>query len=364
MSKTTSFSKNLIIRENVPLAPFTTMQIGGPAKHFTSVRTEREALQAIRLARKNSWRVFVLGGGSNVVISDDGFPGLVIHNKISGFQSRQTRNKIRVRVGAGEIWDSFVKRAVKTGWSGIENLSGVPGTVGATPVQNVGCYGQSVENVITKVKAIEISSGKIKTFSRQECAFGYRDSVFRSSRSGQYFITAVEFELGLMTQAMIASYPDIEQYFRGKKPPTLQKMRRAILKIRARKGMLIASRHGNYKSVGSFFKNPLVTSASFKRIKAAAESLEKKDSSNWFWKQKDGTFKIAAARLIELAGFPKGYRKGKVGISPKHSLAIINLGKARGQDVINFAEKIKSAVWKKFRARLEYEAQIIKEETF
>lgn len=350
----------IIVQENVPLAPFTTMGVGGPARYFVSVTTAEDALRAVRLARENSREVFILGGGSNIVVADDGFPGVVIHNQIRGFANARSGDKMLVRVGAGEIWDDFVKRAIEAGWAGLENLSGVPGSVGAVPVQNVGCYGQSAANFIKLVRAIDIQSGEIKTFTRSDCGFGYRDSIFRSGAQGKYFITEVELELTPGGEAKIVSYPDIERYFDGQQTaPTLLEMRRAILEIRARKGMVIMPGHESYMSVGSFFKNPVISARDFDSVRGLVERFSQENTGRWFWEEEGGAVKLAAARLVELGGFPKGFRDGKVGISPKHALAIINLGGARAHDVITFALEIQSTVREKFNVELELEAQIV-----
>jgi UDP-N-acetylmuramate dehydrogenase len=351
----------LAIRRNVVLAPFTTMRVGGPARYFVEVYNEKDALEAVRLAKENSWPIFILGGGSNIIISDEGFPGLVIHNKIAGFKSVFKGNKVRVRVGAGEIWDDFVRRVVELNWQGAENLSGVPGTVGGAPVQNVGCYGQSVSEIITAVRAIDIPASKIKIFDRESCRFGYRDSIFRSSSYGRFFITEVEFELIPEGSLRVLSYPDLEKYFSQRHAnPSLKEVRQAVLEIRGAKGMVLMPEYDRFLSVGSFFKNPLVKAADFLRISAKIDSR----GTKWFWEQEDGTVKIAAAKLVEESGFSRGYREGEVGISPKHSLAIINFGQATASEIMSFAAKIKSAVQKKFGIELEYEAQFIGREKF
>jgi UDP-N-acetylmuramate dehydrogenase len=363
-------------RENVAMASLTTMGVGGPARYFAEVFTENEAVKAVNFARENSLDIFILGGGSNIIMGDDGFPGLVIRNKIYGLESEKIKNKILARLGAGEVWDEFVKVAVDSDWAGVENMSGVPGSVGAVPVQNVGCYGQSVQNLITAVRAIDVLTGKIKIFSREDCGFGYRDSIFRSSEYGKYFITQVEFELVPGGKSRVLTYPDVEKYFAGCLGiPTLPEMRRAILEIRSAKGMVIMPEYESFRSIGSFFKNPVVPVAKFEQVRSLMERFGKNYPPRWFWElnvnkvsvartrsvlgQKDGLVKLSAARLIEASGFGRGYQEGAVGISPKHSLAIINLGGAKARDIAALAFKIQSAVLEKFGVRLEFEAQMI-----
>lgn len=353
---------SLRIRENVPLAPLTTMHIGGAARYFTEVRTEAEAIEAVRHAAGRGWKVFVLGGGSNIIVSDRGFPGLVIANRIAGFESSFAGGRVLVRVGSGELWDEFVRRAVESAWQGVENLSGVPGTVGSAPVQNIGCYGQRVEDSIVSVRAIGIPDGEIRTFSRDDCKFRYRDSVFRSDAVGRYFITEVTFALIPGGDANISAYPDIERYFEGwKRQPSLQEMRQAVLEIRARKGMLVLPEYERYMSVGSFFKNPVLSAEDFEALKrkAAKAGIRIDYSPVWYWPQEGGSIKVAAARLLECCGFTKGYREGNVGISPKHSLAIINYGSARAEEIAAFAEKIQISVRRTFGVELEPEAQFV-----
>lgn len=352
----------VLFQKNVPLAPFTTLKVGGPALYFVEAHTEDEAIRAVRFAGERGLEVFILGCGSNVVVSDSGFRGLVILNKITGFKADVKNNTARVIVGAGETLDDFVRRAAERGWAGIENLSGVPGTVGAAPVQNVGCYGQSVADTIVSVRAITIPNAELKIFNREDCKFRYRDSVFRSEESGRYFITEVLFELFPGKKANVSLYADIEKYFaHWSEAPTLQEVRRALLEIRAGKGMVIMPEYESYMSVGSFFKNPLVTADSFARIRESAESAccGKDDGSRWFWEEGGGMVKLSAARLMELSGFKKGLREGNVGISPKHALAIINYGGARADEIAFFAKKIRSAVMNRFGVELEPEARFV-----
>jgi UDP-N-acetylmuramate dehydrogenase len=350
------------IRENVPLAPFTTMGVGGPARYFTEARTEAEAIGAIGLAKERGWNVFILGGGSNIVVSDEGFAGLVILNTMKGFQCEQKGGRVYVEANGGVEWDSLVRHAVAMRWQGIENLSGIPGTVGAAPIQNIGAYGQSVGDVIVEVRAIDLSNGGIRMFDHDECGFRYRDSMFRSEAAGRYCITRVRFALIENGAADVAAYHDLEEYFRGREgTPTLADVRRAVLEIRARKGMWCAPDYSEWHpSVGSFFKNPVLKKEDFAVVaRRLREYVSDAHDAPWFWAQPDGTVKVSAARLVELGGFPKGYREGSVGISTKHSLAIINCGGARAEEIAKLAQKIQTAVREKFGVELEPEAQFV-----
>ncbi|MEK7212722.1 MAG: UDP-N-acetylmuramate dehydrogenase, partial [Patescibacteria group bacterium] len=263
---------NMNILENVPLAPLTTMGVGGPARYFVEVKSEDEAREALKFASGKDLPVFVLGGGSNIIIADSGLPGLVIKNGITGFEVQNLGDKVRVEVGAGENWDEFVKRTVEMGFAGVENLSGVPGTVGSAPVQNIGCYGQSAEETIREVRAFHIKTGEPRIFSGADCEFSYRDSIFRSKESGRYFITEVVFELIPGGKANVSSYQDVEKYFADwNRTPSLIEMRQALLTIRARKGMVVLLGYETYQSVGSFFKNPVISAEDFVRVRAMVE---------------------------------------------------------------------------------------------
>lgn len=347
------------IRENVPLAPLTTFQVGGPARYLAEVKTEDEARQALDFARKNNLPIFVMGGGSNVLVSDEGFPGLVILNRIGGVKIEQSANKTKVSVGAGEDWDSFVARTVAENLSGLEALSGIPGLVGAAPVQNIGAYGREAGEVIASVSVLDMESGEKKEYGREECAFGYRDSFFKSASPGKYLITAVVFELMPGGAPRVSDYPDVEKYFKGNSQPTLMEVRQAIIEIRARKGMVLLPGYEAYKSAGSFFKNPVVSRTEFEKAKNAveAESGGPGCAGNWFWPQADGRYKLSAACLIERSGFPKGFSRGPVGISPKQPLAVINLGGAKAGDILSLAKDIQASVAAKFGVRLEPEAR-------
>lgn len=343
---------SVIVKENVLLAPLTTIGVGGRARYFVEVKSEDEVREALQFARGNGLPVFILGGGSNIVVSDDGFPGLVVRNDIKGFRGEIVGGKARARVGGGENWDEAVRRTVEAGWAGLENLSGIPGTVGAAPVQNIGAYGASVDRVLTEVRVIDMETLKETVLSRKECEFAYRESVFKR-KPGKFFITEVTFELVPGGEPDAASYPDIQKYFADRAgKPTLSEMRLAIIEIRSRKGMVILPGHEAFRSVGSFFKNPVVERGAIERVNVSCPNP-------WFWEQEDGKVKVSAACLVEQSGFAKGYKEGAVGISPKHPLSLINLGGASAREIAAFAKKIKTVVWDKFGIELEEEAQFV-----
>jgi UDP-N-acetylmuramate dehydrogenase len=342
------------VKKNISLSKLTTLGIGGKAKYFIEVETEKEAIEAIRFARTQRLPTFILGGGSNILISDGGFPGLVIHNKISYIHTSKKRDKVTLKVGSGEIWDDLVTYSVRRNLQGIECLAGIPGTVGAAPVQNIGAYGQEVSDTIKGVRAIDLQTGVISYFTNEQCLFSYRQSLFNTTHKDRYMVLEVEFELRPDTQPII-KYRDLLDLFAGQAAPTLKDVREAVIKKRAEKGMVISKDFESYRSAGSFFKNPIINDDEMNDLK------KKIDDSNgkWYWEMPEGKVKVSAAKLIESAGFEKGYILKSVGISPKHSLSIINLGGAEAKDIIELKEKITEAVKKKFSIDLQMEVQLV-----
>ncbi|MBI3952465.1 MAG: UDP-N-acetylmuramate dehydrogenase [Candidatus Doudnabacteria bacterium] len=334
------------IEKNKELALFTTMRVGGPARFFVSVKNLEEAREALSFAAENKLGVFVLGGGSNILVSDKGFDGLVIKNEILGLSITQEGV---LEGGAGEAWDLAVQKSVEGRFAGIETLSGIPSSLGGAIVQNIGAYGQTVGDVVESVTAIDMRAFEIKTLSAKDCGFGYRTS-FLKQNPGKYLLTSVKFALkpgGLPT----VTYPDIIKFFQSnKQAPTLALVRDAVLSVRARKGHLIMPGFESYNSAGSYFKNPVVEQKKFDKIK---EELQK-CKPPWFWDVGDKV-KVAAAALIESAGFSKGYALGKVGISSRQALTVVNLGGAKASDIRAFTSNIRQAVKEKFGLNLEEE---------
>src|SRR6267142_2730457 len=229
----------MLIQENVPLAPLTTLKVGGPARYFVQAHTIAEVSEAVSLARARNLKLFVLGGGSNLVISDAGWPGLVLKIAIPGIEERTQSNKSLFEVGAGEDWDKFVAHAVSRNCAGIECLSGIPGSVGGTPVQNVGAYGQEVGETICRVLALDVEDMQTREMDAEECGFSYRTSIFNSTHRGRYIILRVAYELTMGGSPSIR-YADLQRYFAGwAQPPSLVQVRDAVRTIRAGKAMLI-----------------------------------------------------------------------------------------------------------------------------
>jgi UDP-N-acetylmuramate dehydrogenase len=331
----------MVITENVPLAPLTTLKVGGPARYFIEALTVAEVSQAVEFARSRSLPLFVLGGGSNLVISDAGWPGLVLKIGITGINHRHGHDEVVFEAGAGEDWDKFVGLVVAHNCAGLECLSGIPGCVGGTPVQNVGAYGQEVANAIESVLALDLRDGQLHELCKEACGFSYRTSVFNTTERGRYIILQVNYTLKHGGDAYIA-YADLKKYFAGwSEKPTLANTRDAVRKIRAGKGMLIVPGDDDCRSAGSFFKNPILSADQFQALtqRAAAKNLQIPS-----YPALDAQKKISAAWLVEHSGFSRGYGHGAVGISRKHALAIVNRGTATAADVLALKEDIQQRV--------------------
>lgn len=340
----------------VSLAAFSTLGIGGVARWFLTVRTAHEAVQAFHWAKERNQNVFVLGGGSNLVIADTGFDGLVLQVGFAGVETRVVHDELHVEAGAGEQWDAVVARTVAAGFGGLECLSGIPGTVGGTPVQNVGAYGQEVAGSIAAVTAIDRGDARAVTLKASECEFGYRQSRFKGRDRDRFMITSVSFLLKRDTPTV--SYADVAKHLEGARvtEPSVADVRRAVLTIRRGKGMVVDLRDTDTRSVGSFFMNPVIGEAAHAELDRQF-SLKGEDTPGF--RLPRGQVKIPAAWLIERAGFPKGYRKGAAGISTKHPLALINRGGATAREIINLAVEIKQRVANAFGIRLRTEPMFV-----
>jgi len=349
-------TKTLAIRENVSLAGFTTFGVGGPAHRFVEVSTQEEAAQALAFASEHVLPFFVLGGGSNVLISDSGFPGLVILNRIKGFSVARDDDSVLVTAGGGEDWQEFADRCAAEGWQGIECLAGIPGTVGASPVQNIGAYGQEVSQSIVQVEALETTTGNAARLGKEQCGFEYRGSIFNSTEAGRYLITGVTFRL-VPGGAPHIAYRELEERLAARIAPTLGDVRDAVLSIREGKGLIIREGFESFKSAGSFFKNPVVTKEEYEQIARIVE--EAGGFANWAWPTESGKVKISAACLIQCAGFLRGHRKGAAGISPRHTLIMVNYGGASAREIIGFAAEVRQRVFERFGVPLVPEVRLI-----
>jgi len=344
------------IRKNIPLADLTTFAVGGPARFLVEISCEKDAVAALAVVREGGLEYTVLGGGSNVLISDDGFPGLVVLNRIKGLSVEEQGGSVLVTVGAGEDWQDFVDLCVAEDWQGVECLAGIPGTVGASPIQNIGAYGQEVSQVIARVRCLETATGKVVTFENEECAFRYRESIFNTREAGNFLLVSVTYIL-VRGGAPLITYRELEERLSAISSPTLTEVRDAVIALRAGKGVLIKTGYESFKCAGSFFKNPIVKGTQFKVI----EALVSADGSanNWSWPLPSGEVKISAACLIQRAGFNRGYRTGKVGISPYHTLILINGDGASAREIVAFAAEVQQRVLDRFGVHLQPEARLI-----
>jgi UDP-N-acetylmuramate dehydrogenase len=337
------------IKQNVPLAPLTTLKVGGMARFFAEVKNEVELTEVVKFAKYQGLKIFVLGSGSNVIVSDNGFNGLVIRINMKGiFPISKTKEKTIFQVNAGENWDKFVEFCVRKNLSGIECLSGIPGTAGATPIQNVGAYGQEVSETIQSVRVFDLGNHEIFEMQNHQCGFAYRTSVFNTAEKNRFIILAVKFALEENGKPKLA-YKDLIDFFNGHEPG-LEEVRRAVIEIRKSKAMVIDREDINSRSCGSFFKNPIVTLQEYDEIVKKAMKLGFQNVPKYDFGP--GQVKIPAAWLVEKAGFYKGYRMGDAGISEKHSLAIVNFGNATAKEIIRLKDTIQSKVKEKFGVEL------------
>jgi len=356
------------LKEHIPLAPFTTFHIGGPARFFVEVRSIEEMKEALAFARANSLPVFVLGGGSNIVISDDGFDGLVIALRVQGI-AKESKNGGRtlVTVGAGVAWDDFVIWSIKCGFKGLECMSGVPGTVGGAVVANLGCYGAQVNDTFIHAEIIDTkdASDSVQVVRKEECDFSYHDSKFGRLR-GRYIIVRAAFALSTDPTAS-PSYRDNRFDMAALaaelgRTPSQKEIRESVLNMREEKGSLIMKGRLSYKSAGSFFHMPFVSSEKYIKVVERARELDAEKEEKlrpWAWKQSDGFYKIAPGFLLEYTEFQKGYTRGTVGISPRHTLSIINVEDARAKDIAQLARDMSDAIEKIFGIKLEREVEYI-----
>jgi UDP-N-acetylmuramate dehydrogenase len=372
----------MTIQENVPLAPLTTLQVGGAARYFCEGRSEDEIREAVQFANEHALPLFILGGGSNLLIADSGWPGLVLKIAVGGIKTLpdSSGHAIVFEVGAGVVWDDLVAHAVSENCAGIECLSGIPGSVGGTPVQNVGAYGQEVSETIESVRALELrheggsdtSKNRVVVLTNADCGFRYRSSIFnremnseKRAEHGRYIILQVSYRLH-PNGAPTLKYVDLQRYFaernlagspdesqrdlaRARAFPSLLQTREAILEVRRRKGMLIVPGDEDCRSAGSFFKNPVLSERQFQDLAARASSSGLAVPN---YPALDTRHKVSAAWLVEHSGFTKGMRMGSAGISSKHALALINPGYARAADILELKDAIQSRVEKDWGVQL------------
>ncbi len=354
------------LEPDVNLADFTTIRLGGRAKYFVSCRTIGEIRSTLRFAESENLEVQVLGGGSNLIFPDEGFDGLVGKIDLKGIESEDDGDYTIVHANAGEVWDDLVKSCVESGLAGVECLSGIPGSVGATPIQNVGAYGQEVKNTIVSVKAINRRSLEFVEFTSAECEFGYRKSRFKANDKNKFVVVEVCYKLRNSGEPSV-KYEELRNYIDSPKTESggrrqkngeanLKTVREAVLALRRKKSMVIDPNDPNSRSVGSFFVNPILSEVEFENFieKLNFNRIKRAPS----YKSADG-IKISAAWLIENSGFHKGYERNGVGISLNHALALVNYS-GTANELISLASDIEKGVQEKFGIELEREAVVVK----
>jgi UDP-N-acetylmuramate dehydrogenase len=341
------------VEEHVPLAPLTTIGIGGPARYFFRATGVDELRDALDWAREHDERVFILGGGSNLLVSDAGFDGLVIQLDLRGITvESEDRDTVMVKAAAGEPWDPFVAFTVENGWAGVECLSGIPGSTGATPIQNVGAYGQDVSETIVRVETYDRQLRIVVWFTNWECRFGYRSSLFKNYERERYVVLSVTFRLRRNGSANIR-YPELQKFVeqRGVSPDDLEGVRESVIAIRKRKGMVLDPDDPDTRSDGSFFMNPVLPLAQYDQFAKRAPDAPHFPSGD--------EVKLSAAWLIEHAGFTKGFVHGNVGLSSKHSLALINRGGGTAAEVVELVKMIQEKVRDQFGIEIHPEPNFI-----
>jgi UDP-N-acetylmuramate dehydrogenase len=341
------------VEENKELAALTTFGIGGPARWFVRAMAEADVAEAVAWASGRGVPTFTLGGGSNLLVADSGFDGLVLQVGIKGIrvQTSAGDGERLYDVAAGEDWDSFVQCTVEANCAGLECLAGIPGNVGGTPVQNVGAYGQEVATAIRSVRAYDLARHTVVELSAEECGFGYRRSRFNNADKGRFVILAVAYRLSAGGAPTI-EYADLGRIFPPGSRPSVGQVASAVREIRHGKGMLLVDGDPDCRSAGSFFKNPIITEEMAEAIARVAGS---EPPCFPVGEGSPGQLKISAAWLVEKAGYSRGFRLGNAGISSKHTLALVNLGGARAWEIVALANEIRLAVSKRFCIDLQME---------
>lgn len=352
----------LDIQANVALGPLTTLQVGGPARWLLRAASADQVRAGLAWARNEGLAVWILGGGSNVVVADAGLPGLVLQPGGHSWQARPVARSgaVQVRVEAGAVWDDLVAWSVAEGLGGIECLSGIPGHCGAAPIQNIGAYGQEVAEVIESVEALDVASGQVLTWTREDCAFAYRDSAFKRA-AGSQVVLAMTVRLQANAQPAVR-YAQVAEALLGRtlEPGAagLQALREVVLALRRSKAMVIDASEPDSRSCGSFFVNPIVTVEQAAAVATRMLATLQAGTSMPQWPARDGV-KLSAAWLIERSGMPRGYGDGPVGLSRKHTLALVNRGGATAAQVLAFAGLVQDRVRQATGVQLEREPVLL-----
>jgi len=348
------------VEEQVEMARLTTLEVGGPARYLARCRSLHDVREALAFARDARLEVFVFGGGSNLLVADTGFDGLVLQvvdaELVFEELGEDLSGAVRVRAGAGVEWDALVAAAVERGLGGLECLSGIPGRVGAAPIQNVGAYGQEVAETLESVEAVELATGELHHVPAAECAFAYRRSRFKGEWRGRFAIAAVTFRLERRGESPVR-YGELARRL-GLGDPAAPKapiadLRRQVLALRRGKSMVLEPGDPNRRSAGSFFLNPVVSRERAEAVRRAAG--EKKGTPMPAYPAPNDGVKLAAGWLIERAGFRRGENRGRAAISSRHALALVNRGGATAAEIVRFAAEIRRRVRERFGVTLECE---------
>jgi UDP-N-acetylmuramate dehydrogenase len=340
-------SQSISIKENFDLSEFNTMGLAAKARYFVSIRSAKQLSEVLKDPKLHTLPMFMLGGGSNVLFIED-YSGLVIHADIKGKEIvHEDQHEVHIKAGAGENWHELVMYCVEKGWGGIENLSLIPGFVGAAPIQNIGAYGVELEEVFECLEAVEIESGNLRTFSKEDCKFGYRDSIFKNELKGKYLITSVTLQLQRQPKVN-TSYKALSEKLErdGIKDPSIKQVSEAVIDIRRSK-LPDPSEIGN---TGSFFKNPVISKQEFTTLQGNYPDIPN-------YKVGDKV-KIPAAWLIDQCGW-KGKRFGDAGVHKMQALVIVNYGNATGEEIWDLAQRIRSSVKEKFGVSLIPEVNVV-----
>ena len=341
----------MLVKENISLSKYTTMRVGGPARFFVSVKTILELASAIKFSKEKNIQFFIIGCGSNIIISDNGFAGLVIKLDLRGVEFEDYRSgKVLVIARAGEIWDCLVRQSVNNKLFGIENLSLIPGTVGAAPIQNIGAYGTELSETLEWVEIFDTETFKISRLGRSDCGFEYRDSIFKNIKNKNLIITGVALAL-LKNGIPKTDYKDVKEYLmvHSIANPTISDMREVVISIRKKKFP-----NDSQGTAGSFFKNPIVNNRDFNILKQRYPDMP-------FYGLPDDKYKIPLAWILDYICDLKGKRIGNIGVYKNQPLVLVNYGDASAMEICKFAEKIKKDVFEKTKIIIEYEVRFIGE---
>jgi UDP-N-acetylmuramate dehydrogenase len=346
-------------RHDVPLAELTTLRLGGPARRVVEAGSPSDLIEAVAAADRAGEPILVMAGGSNLVIGDAGFDGLVVRVGTRGVEISRDGDRVRLTIAAGESWDELVARCIDDRLAGIECLSGIPGSTGATPIQNVGAYGEDVAQTLVSVRTYDRDAGEIVVLDRSQCGFGYRTSAFK--HSSRHLILDVTLELEASVVARPIAYAQLAAELGvglGERPPPAE-VRDGVLALRRAKGMVVDPADPDSVSAGSFFTNPILPADDFRELERHAADRLGPDTRPPRWDEPDGAVKTSAAWLIERAGYGCGYGTGPVGISTKHSLALVNRGGASTADLLALARELRDGVRETFGVTLTAEPTLV-----